>query len=98
MPLIMDRNSGYNTGFNVQNIGTGSTDVTCRFQNSLRVLNATLGANQALTDLQNLQLGDRYVGSAVCEGGAGAQLVAVVNELRPAAEDLFLVYEGVALP
>ena len=95
MPLIMDRNSGYFTGFNVQNVGTTSVNVSCTFQNSSRTVQAAVAAGAALNDIQLNQLGDKYVGSATCTGGAGAKLVAVVNELKSGTDDNFLVYEGV---
>lgn len=95
MPLIMDRNGGYFTGFNVQNIGAAATDVTCTYSNSSVTDQATLQPNQALNALQANRLANGYVGAATCTGAAGAQLVAVVNELRPSSTDNFLVYEGV---
>ncbi len=99
MPLIMDRNAGYYTGFSVQNIGTAPTTVNCTFQNSARTVSGTLQPGEALPDIQFNQLADKYVGSAVCTGTpAGSKLVAVVNELSPAAGDQFLVYEGTKRP
>jgi len=95
MPLIMDRNSGYFTGFNVQNVGTSSVTVNCTFQNNARVVTKTLAPGEALNDLQKDQLANGYVGSATCTGGTGAQLVAVVNQLKAGTDDNFLVYEGV---
>ena len=99
MPLIMDRNSGYFTGFNVQNIGSSATNVSCTFQNNGRTVAGTLQPGQALNDIQNGLLADRYVGSATCTGeAADALLVAVVNQLRPGTADEFLVYEGARVP
>lgn len=95
MPLIMDRNSGYFTGFNVQNVGAGSVTVECTFQNNARVVTKTLAPGEALNDIQANQLANGYVGSATCTGSAGAQLVAVVNQLKSGTDDNFLVYEGV---
>lgn len=96
MPLIMDRNSGYYTGFSVTNVGTQATNVTCTFQNSSRVVSATLQPGQALTDIQLNQLGDGYIGSATCTASGGDQkIVAIVNELKNTpVGDTFLVYEG----
>jgi hypothetical protein len=95
MPLIMDRNSGYFTGFNVQNVGGSTVTVNCTFQNNARVVTKSLAPGEALNDLQLNQLADKYVGSATCAGGPGAQLVAVVNQLKSGTVDNFLVYEGV---
>lgn len=95
MPLIMDRNSGYFTGFNVQNVGTGSVNVSCTFQNSTYTVSKTLAPGEALNDNQNNKIASGYIGSATCSGGSGAQLVAVVNELKSSTSDNFLVYEGV---
>jgi hypothetical protein len=96
MPLIMDRNGGFFTGFSVQNIGAAATAVNCTFQNTSYTVGATLNPGQALADLQQNKIADKYVGSGTCTGAAGSKLVAVVNELNPASGvDLLLVYEGV---
>lgn len=97
MPLIMDRNSGFYTGFSLQNVGTASTAVTCTFTNSSVTLSATLDPGAALTDVQADKLADKYVGSATCTGSSGAKLVAIVNELGPNSTiDQLLVYEAFA--
>jgi hypothetical protein len=99
MPLIMDRNGGYNTGFNVQNVGANATNVTCTFQNNGRQVAGTLQPGQALNDLQYNTLGEKYVGAATCTGDAAdSLLVATVNQLKPGNVDNLLVYEGVKLP
>jgi len=96
MPLIMDRNGGFFTGFSVQNVGTAATSVSCTFTNSSITVSANLNPDQALADLQGNKLADKYVGSATCTAGAGGKIVGVVNELgsTPGADQL-LVYEGV---
>jgi hypothetical protein len=95
MPLIMDRNSGFFTGFNVQNVGDASTDVTCTFSGSAVTVEATLAAGEALNDLQLNKLANGYVGSATCTS-TGEPLLAVVNELNLAAStDFLFTYEGV---
>lgn len=98
MPLIMDRNGGYFTGFSVQNVGTAATSVNCTFTNSAYTVSAaTLNPDQALADLQGNKIADKYVGSATCTAGAGGKIVAVVNELGGnSAADQLLVYEGVS--
>jgi hypothetical protein len=94
MPLIMDRNFGYFTGFSVTNVGSAATTVTCTFTNSSRTVSGTLQPGQALTDVQLNQLANGYVGSATCTA-PGGQIVGIVNELATSgAGDAFLVYEG----
>ncbi len=98
MPLIMDRNSGYFTGFSIQNVGTAATTVSCTFTNNAYTVPATtLQPDQALADLQSGKLANGYVGSGTCTAAAGGQIVGVVNELGAnAAADQLLVYEGVS--
>jgi hypothetical protein len=99
MPLIMDRNGGYFTGFNVMNVGTGATTVNCTFTGTSYTASGTLQPGQALTDIQNNKIAPGYVGSGTCTAGAGGQIVAVVNELGAnQTADQLLVYEGVAGP
>ncbi|MFZ6027659.1 MAG: hypothetical protein ACOYYS_08090 [Chloroflexota bacterium] len=96
MPLIMDDNGGYFTGFNVQNVGSAATTVNCTFTNSTYTVSATLDAGEALNDLQNDMGTTAYVGSATCTAGTGGQIVAVVNELGASGSaDQLLVYEGI---
>ena len=96
MPLIMDRNSGFFTGFNVQNVGNASTDVACTFSGSAVTVNATLPAGGALNDLQLDKLADGYVGSASCTS-TGQPILAVVNQLNLASSttDFLFTYEGI---
>jgi hypothetical protein len=94
LPLIMDRNSGYYTGFNVMNVGGASTTVNCTFTGTSYTVSDTLGSGEALTDLQNNKIASGYVGSATCT--SGGSIVAVVNELGPSStSDQLLVYEGI---
>jgi hypothetical protein len=96
MPLIMDRNSGFFTGFSVQNVGTAATQVNCTFSNSSYTVSGNLQPDGALSDIQNGKIANGYVGAATCTGAdANAKLVAVVNQLRSSNVDNFLVYEGV---
>jgi len=98
MPLIMDRNSNFWTGFNIQNAGSGNATVTCDFvqsngSNNSSATSPSLAAGEAWNHLQLNQLGDGWVGSATCSGGAGSSLLAVVNELQTgAAGDQFFAY------
>lgn len=95
MPLIMDRNSGFFTGFNVMNVGATAAEVTCTFTGAGYTVSDTLAPGSALTDLQAMKIGEGYVGSGVCTAGDGGQIVGVVNELSQAGGDRFLVYEGI---
>jgi hypothetical protein len=96
MPLIMDRNSGWFTGFNVMNVGSSSTTVTCTFTGTSYTVSGTLNPGQALTDIQNNKINNGYVGSGTCTASNPTdKIVAVVNELNPSAGDNLLVYEGI---
>jgi len=97
MPLIMDRNYGYFTGFNIQNVGEQPTSVNCTFSNSsVTVSTGTLQPGQAFTHVQLNQIGNGYVGSATCIAtGGDAKIVGVVNQLLNVGNtDTFLVYEA----
>jgi hypothetical protein len=96
LPLIMDRNSGYYTGFNVQNVGAAETTVTCTFTNSTHEEVATLSPGEAMNALQFEAIADAYVGSATCNADASGSIIGVVNELGPSSTaDQLLVYEAV---
>ena len=94
MPLIMDRNFGFFTGFSVVNVGSSSTTVNCSYTNSSVTNSATVAAGAALTVVNQNQLGDAYVGAATCTA-TGGSLVGTVNQLQDGSTtDQFLVYEG----
>jgi len=96
MPLIMDRNSGYWTGFNVMNVGSAQTTVNCTFTNTGYTASATLAPGKALNALQNGQISSGYVGSGTCTASGDGKIIAVVNELGPSGSlDQLLVYEGI---
>lgn len=95
MPLIMDRNSNYWTGFSVVNVGSAQTTVICTFSNSTHTESATLNPGEAMTVLQKGVIADGYVGSATCTAGADGRIVGVVNELNSVLTgDAFLVYDA----
>lgn len=97
MPLIMDRNSGYFTGFNVMNVGTVTTSVTCTFTGTSYTVSGALNPGQALTDLQNGRISNGYVGAGTCIASGSGKIVAVVNQLGPSTtSDQLLVYEGIS--
>ncbi len=94
MPLIMDRNFGFFTGFSVVNVGNSATNVTCTYTNSSVTSSSNVAAGAAFTVLNLNQLSDGYVGAATCTASGGS-LVGIVNELQNGAStDFFLVYEG----
>lgn len=95
LPLIMDRNSGFFTGFNLMNVGS-SASVNCTFTGSSVTVSDTLDTDAALTAIQLNALADGYVGSATCTAGSGGQLLAVVNEVKIGTTDNLLVYEGIS--
>ena len=99
LPLIMDHNSNWWTGFSVMNVGSASTNVTCTFSNSTYTVSKPLGQNQSFTDLQYGKLapaGGKYVGSGTCTADGSGKIVAVVNELNTVNVGAnLLVYEGI---
>lgn len=96
MPLIMDDNAGFMTGFNVQNVGSSSATVTCSFSglDSSFDVSDTLAAGEALNHVQLGNLTPGYVGSATCDAGSGGEIIAVVNELKFGAGDTLFTYEA----
>jgi hypothetical protein len=96
LPLIMDRNYGYFTGFSIMNVGAGDAEVTCTFTGNARVITETIAPGEALTDVQLNQLANGYVGAATCSTtDSDDQIIGVVNELLNVGNtDTFLVYEG----
>jgi hypothetical protein len=98
LPLIMDRNYNWYTGFNVMNVGSAATTVTCTFSGTSYTVNTgSLAAGQAYTAIQSGAVASGYVGSGTCTAtNPGDKIVAVVNELNGvAAGDNLLVYEGI---
>jgi hypothetical protein len=100
MPLLMDRNFGYYTGFNLQNVGSGSANVTCTYSTAsnggdIADTNYTLAAGEAANALQLNQASQAtYVGSASCTSD-GEPIIAVVNELGSGTTvDLLFTYEA----
>jgi hypothetical protein len=98
MPLIMDRNSGFFTGFSLQNVGSESTTVQCTFTNNTTYsVSRTLAPGESLSDIQQNKLAAAYVGGATCTAdGSTAKIVAIVNELSTLTDvDHLFAYEGV---
>jgi hypothetical protein len=100
MPLVMDRNAGFFTGFSLQNVGAAAATVQCTFANNSYTISTTLQPGESFADIQQNKLAAGYVGSARCAAdNAAAGIVAVVNELGSQIDaDQLLVYEGVPNP
>jgi hypothetical protein len=95
LPLIMDRNGGWYTGFSVQNVGSSTTTVNCTFTGTSYTASQSLSAGEAMTLLQLNAIADGYVGSGTCTAGSGGKIAAIVNEVKPGSADNLMVYEGV---
>jgi hypothetical protein len=101
LPLIMDRNSNWYTGFNIANVGGDEVTVNCTFTNTTYTVSGTLAPGEALNAIQKGKVKDKYVGSGSCVAtGAGDKLiVGVVNEASSSASgDWLMVYEGINTP
>lgn len=102
-PLIKAQfgSSKGDTGFNVMNVGTQATTVTCTFNPAVsRTVQATLQPGDALNDVQgsaNMPVG--YIGAASCKAtGGDAKVVGVVNETSTAVTgDRLYTSEGINL-
>lgn len=104
LPLIMDRNWGYFTGFSIVNAGasgSGDTDVTfsctgagAAYATSLGTV--TLSPGAAFAPVQLNAIADGYTGSCTASASGGAaKILGIVNELNSGlGGDAFLVYEG----
>jgi len=105
LPLIMDRNWDYFTGFSIVNAGaagSGNTTVTfsctgtggAAYATSLG--SASLAPGEAYSAVQLNEIADGYTGSCTASAtGGAAQIMGVVNELNSVlGGDAFLVYEG----
>jgi hypothetical protein len=102
-PTIQDRFFGYFTGFNIVNVGTAATDITCTFTNSSVTATKTALAPNGVfsvvttTGTNNFPIAQGYDGSATCTASAtGAKIVGVGQQLKTTGNaDTFFVYEGV---
>lgn len=102
LPLVMANNSGFFTGIGIQNIGSTSAAVTIDYgPNTAGSFNpandtVTLAAGASAAFIQSAgQWGtNKYVGSAKITAPAGAQLVAVLNQLRGTGVAVGTAYEG----
>lgn len=101
-PLIMDRNFGYFTGFNIVNAGASSTRVVCTFTNTTYKVDSVIAAGASLNDVQLNKIANGYVGAGTCLGTTdgttpdpAAKLLGAANQLRSSTQDELLVYEGI---
>jgi hypothetical protein len=101
LPLIMSNNSGYYTGFQVQNIGTASTDITISYGTNIAGSFApvdevaTLAANESMTFIQasGQFASETYIGSATITSN-GEPIVAIVNQVKLSGVALGTAYNG----
>jgi len=95
-PLIMDRNNGWYTGFNLMNAGDQEVTVNCVFTNTSYTVSGTLEPGEALNAVQNGAIASGYVGSGTCTAsGIGTNLISgVVNEIGTYGVDRMMTYEG----
>jgi len=104
LPLVMDRNYGWSTAFNLMNVGNNTVNVSCTFTNTGVTVTGTLAPGAALNANQKNKIADRYVGSGTCTatpaaGQTGPALIAaVVNEDTPDVYDALLTYEAINVP
>ncbi|MBI3965358.1 MAG: hypothetical protein HY329_06955, partial [Chloroflexi bacterium] len=88
-PLVQTSNSGWQTGFQVQNVGSSSASVTVRVTDaagnevqSVPNPTRTLVAGGSETWFPISAVGTRIVGAAEAVGSSGSQLIGVVNQLN----------------
>jgi hypothetical protein len=84
-PLIMTNNSGWTTGFQVQNAGTQATTVSLYLNGgSSPVTTANLNPGQSVTwyPVPGTTSGTKFVGSATVQSSNGQPLLGAVNELN----------------
>jgi len=100
LPLIMSNNSGYYTGFQVQNVGSSATTVNITYGANLAgsfapaAESATLQPNESATFIQNTGqwATPTYVGSATIT--ASEPVVAIVNQVKMTGVVVGTAYNG----
>jgi hypothetical protein len=96
-PLLFKEASGWNTGLQVQNVGSSNTQVTVTYSASNSAgqwrEQAFIAPGASLTFYQpaNAQLPNGFVGSAVVTSNNGQPLVGIVNEVN-AARGIAMAY------
>lgn len=100
-PLIQDRNGAAQnfTGFNVMNVGSQPTTVTCTFTGSTQTVSQSVQPGAALNHVQGYFFTSvPYVGSGICTASGGDEkIIGVINQqsINFSNQDRFLVAEGV---
>jgi hypothetical protein len=103
-PLIMANNSGYYTGYQLQNVGTSTCPLVTIDYSANTVSSSIVDpTNDTVTDLTSgasrtfIQSGGqwnaRYIGSAKFNA-PGCQIVAIINQVAIKAADAFMTYDG----
>jgi hypothetical protein len=99
LPLIMANNSGYYTGYQVQNVGAAQATVTIAYGTNLAGTFAptndtvTLNPNQSATFIQNGgKWTSKYIGSATVT--CSQPVVAIVNQVKQAGVAVGTAYNG----
>jgi hypothetical protein len=89
VPLLFKAYNGWDTGLQVQNLSSSPTTVQVTYRRANGpggpwVESGVVQPRSSITFFQpaNAELPTSFVGSAVVDGGAGASLVAVVNEVN----------------
>lgn len=98
LPLIQDRFFNYFTGFNIVNVGTAATNITCTYSGtSVQQTVANLPAGGTATLIQQGAIGNSYNGAGVCTAdNANAKIIGVLNQVNPsAATDAFFVSQAI---
>ena len=104
-PLVMANNTGFFTGIQVQNVGTGNCDIAVAYGpntgGGFVPTNETFAGLTPGSSNTFLQTGANwpatYVGSATITGtGATCKVAAIVNELSFGAGDQFMTYQALA--
>jgi hypothetical protein len=96
LPLLMKGNSGFDTWFNVQNVGSASTDVTVTYSNATTEGPITIlpGAAKSFFQETNANLPAGFVGSATVTSTGGVQIVASVMQVGTGATKAMLGYNS----
>ncbi|MBI3969034.1 MAG: hypothetical protein HY329_25625, partial [Chloroflexi bacterium] len=104
-PLVQTANSGWNTGFQVQNVGSGEVTVTVTVKdgagNNVDLVSRptrTIAPGASETWFPVTDPFQRVIGSATATGSTGAQLVGIVNQINVefGAVDFFTTYEAIS--
>ena len=98
LPLLMKGNSGFDTWFNVQNIGSASTDVTVTYSTTPPTTEGPItilpGAAKTFDQATNANLPAGFVGSATVTSTGGQAIVASVMQVGTGATKAMLGYNG----